>query len=265
MPTLPFYWIDAFTARPFGGNPAAVVPLESWLPTEELGRLAGQHNLSETAYCIPEGEGYAIRWFTPDHGEVDLCGHATLATAHVLLNERGARGPIKFQSRSGPLTVTARDDGRLELDFPSRPPRPLQPQDLPEGLLAALGTSDPISVGLARDYIVELADQTAVAAVSPDFAALRAFDAFAFVVTAPGDDCDFVSRFFAPNSGINEDPVTGSAHCTTTPFWADKLGKNALFARQISSRGGELWCELRGDRVGIAGEAVTYLRGELSY
>ena len=263
---LPFYWIDAFTRRAFTGNPAAVVPLETWLPDALLKRMAWQHRLSETAFLVPlPGGGYHLRWFTPDLREVDLCGHATLASAHVLFNELGVSDtPLRFDSRSGPLTVTRDAAGRLELDFPARPPRPLPLDDLPAGLLDALGLSSALSAGLARDYLIVLRDQSAVAAVQPDFTRLAAYDAFAFIVTAPGDDCDFVSRFFAPRSGIDEDPVTGSAHCTLVPYWADRLERRSLHARQISARGGELWCELRGDRVALAGHAVTYLRGTVA-
>ena len=266
MTSLPFYWIDAFTDRAFGGNPAAVCPLESWLPDEQLQRMAGQHGLSETAFCVPLPDGgYHLRWFTPDFSEVDLCGHATLATAHVLMTEYGEGEAVKFHSRSGPLSVKRDGAGRLALDFPSRPPRSVDPAQVPPGLFETLGAHRVESVGLARDYLIVLPDEAAVAALRPDYVRLAGYPAFAFIATAPGDSCDFVSRFFAPRSGIDEDPVTGSAHCTLTPYWSERLGKTTLRARQISARGGELWCENRGERVTIAGHAVTYIKGQLSF
>ena len=265
MTLLPFYWIDAFTDRAFGGNPAAVCPLETWLPDALLQRMAWQHGLSETAFCVPAGEGrFELRWFTPAV-EVDLCGHATLATAHVLFNEhRIGRDRLTFLTQSGELTVARSEGGRLELDFPSRPAAPVADDEATQALLAALGVRSATWVGQSRDFMVVLHDEAAVVALEPDFVALARCDTFAVIATAAGDDCDFVSRFFTPRGGIDEDPVTGSAHCTLVPYWAERLGKNRLHARQRSSRGGELWCELRDDRVGLAGHAVTYLRGELT-
>ncbi|WP_221029566.1 PhzF family phenazine biosynthesis protein [Actomonas aquatica] len=266
MLELPFYWVDAFTSHPFGGNPAAIVPLPHWLPDDQLQRMAWQHGLSETAFCVrTAADHYDLRWFTPAT-EVDLCGHATLATAHVLTHELATVGPqITFRTASGALTVTRQTHGRLELDFPARPSVALDPTTpAATALLAALGLPSAEWIGAARDHVVVLPDQAAVAAVQPDFVRLAACDTFAVIVTAPGDDCDFVSRFFAPRAGINEDPVTGSAHCTLVPYWAAKLGQNSLHARQTSARGGELWCHLRDDRVGLAGQAVTYLRGNIT-
>lgn len=263
---LPFYWIDAFASQPFAGNPAAVCPLDTWLPDAQLQRMARQHGLPETAFLVPTSDDhhFELRWFTPAV-EVDLCGHATLAAAHVLFHERGLDGDqVTFNSASGPLIVRRSDAGRLELDFPARPPALLTDQAEAQRLLAALGVDEATWIGTARDHLVVLAHQAAVAALQPDFARIAACSAFGVIATAPGNDCDFVSRFFTPKGGINEDPVTGSAHCTLVPFWADRLGQTTLFARQISARGGELWCEQRGDRVALAGNAFTYLRGEIT-
>lgn len=259
--SLPFFWIDAFTDRVFGGNPAGVVPLERWLPDETMQRIAFEHGLSETAFFVPTGPGqYHLRWFTPAI-EVELCGHATLASAHVLWTERGAHAErLRFASRSGPLQV-ARAGDRLELDFPSQQAAPAA---APELLLRSLGRA-PEFVGRAGTrWLCVFARAADVRELRPDFAGLAGVKPGRVIVTAPGDDCDFVSRFFAPDAGIAEDPVTGSAHCTLTPYWAERLGRTRLHARQVSTRGGELWCELRGDRIGIAGRAVTYLRGEIA-
>lgn len=253
---LPLYQVDAFTQRRFAGNPAAVCPLPKWLPDATLQAIAAENNLAETAYFVAEPEGYRLRWFTPAV-EVDLCGHATLAAAYVLMDCLGFGGDqVTFQSRSGPLTV-ARSGDMFTLDFPSRPG---VPQPLTDTLAAALGAT-PTAIFSARDTmcVFENADQVRV--LQPDMNALKALEPFAYIATAPGDDCDFVSRFFAPKAGIDEDPVTGSAHCTLTPYWAGRLGKSNLFARQISARGGELWCEDRGDRVRISGHGALYLTG----
>jgi len=257
------YHVDAFATRPFEGNPAAVCPLESWLPDATLQAIAGEHNLSETAYYVPRGAHYELRWFTPEV-EVDLCGHATVASAHVIFDLRRevAGKRVTFQSKSGELGVErSSENGYVlyALDFPSRPPQPLQGSvDLEQ----ALGTM-PRQVLKARDYLCVFGSEDEVVALKPDMAKLAALDCFAVIVTAPGRDCDFVSRFFAPAKGVNEDPVTGSAHCTLIPYWAGRLGKSKLFARQRSQRGGELWCEQRGDRVSIAGRAVKFSEGTI--
>uniref|UniRef100_UPI0035AE2F96 PhzF family phenazine biosynthesis protein n=1 Tax=Stella sp. TaxID=2912054 RepID=UPI0035AE2F96 len=211
------------------------------------------------AFFVPEGDGYRLRWFTPQV-EVDLCGHATLATAAVLFRELGHGGrEIRFHTmKAGTLTVT-REGEWLALDFPSRPPQPVAP---PPALAAALGIA-PAAVLAARDYVAVYDDAATVRALRPDMAALAALDRFAVIVTAPGDDCDFVSRFFAPAKGVPEDPVTGSAHCTLIPYWAARLGRTEMEARQLSRRGGHLRCSLHGDRVTIAGKAVLYMKGEL--
>ena len=257
---LPIYWVDAFTDRVFGGNPAAVVPLESWLDDTLLQRIANENGLSETAYFVRTGAARAeLRWFTPAV-EVDLCGHATLATAHVLFNELGqAAQPYVFDTKSGPLSVSRRD-GRFELDFPSRPAAPAEP---PAELLRGLGLR-PLEVRRSeRMWLCVYASAADVLGISPDFSELARLVPGRIIPTAPGGDCDFVSRFFAPDAGVPEDPVTGSAHSTLVPYWAARLGKTELHARQVSRRGGELWCELRGDRVSMAGATVGYLKGSI--
>ena len=253
---LPIYQVDAFTRRRFGGNPAAVCPLKKWLPDSTLLQIAAENNLAETAYFVAEPDGYRLRWFTPAV-EIDLCGHATLAAAYVLMDCLGFGGDqLTFHSRSGPLTV-ARSGDLYTLDFPSRPGTP---QPASTALANALGAT-PQAVFAARDSMCVFGSAAEVAALRPNMEALSALDAFAVMVTAPGEDCDFVSRFFAPRQGIAEDPVTGSAHCTLIPYWAQRLGKTSLFARQISARGGELWCEDREDRVRISGNGALYLTG----
>jgi PhzF family phenazine biosynthesis protein len=253
---IPYYQVQAFTTSIHGGNPAGVCLLDHWLPDATLAALARENGLSETAFLV----GRHLRWFTPAV-EVVLCGHATLATSHVLWHERGIPDDrLEFDTLSGLLTVT-REDGRLVLDFPSRPAVPCE---APPGLLDALGVTHARHVAKAsEDWLVVLDDEAAVCAVAPDFPRLAAAEARGVIVTAPGHDVDFVSRFFAPRAGVDEDPVTGSAHTTLIPYWAGVLGSVVLTARQISARGGELWCELRGERVDIAGQAVTYLAGAL--
>ncbi len=257
---LPLYWIDAFTDQPFHGNPAAVVPLESWLPDPIMQRIAFENGLAETAFFVGTGpDRFHLRWFTPG-AEVDLCGHATLATAFTLFTRLGFTGErIVFDSRSGPLTVSRLKGGKLELDFPARPAKPIA---APAALLKGLGAT-PVFYAQAQANLAVFNTAAEVLALRPDFAALTTLEQYGTIVTAPGDDCDFVSRFFAPRVGVPEDPVTGSAHCTLVPYWAERLGKTRLHARQVSARGGELFCELRGERVGIAGHAVLYLRGEV--
>lgn len=253
---LPIYQVDAFTSRVFAGNPAAVMPLEDWLPDATLQAIAVENNLSETAFVVREGAGWRLRWFTPAV-EVALCGHATLATALVMLRRLGAwRGSVAFETKSGTLTVTE-DGERLALDFPAQPP---QPVDAPEGLDAALGVR-PREVLKAIDLVCVVDGAAEVRDLAPDPRALAAIDARGVIVTAPGEDCDFVSRFFAPRVGVDEDPVTGSAHCKLIPYWSKRLGRRALFARQLSKRGGELWCVDRGERVTIAGHGVLVLEG----
>lgn len=258
MRRIPIYQIDAFTDRVFHGNPAAVCPLEEWLPDEVMQAVAAENNLAETAFFVPHGRDFRIRWFTPKV-EVDLCGHATLAAAYVILYELGSPDNyVHFHSQSGLLKVYRKND-YLELDFPSRPPRPAE---YPPGLIAALGAM-PQHILRARDYLCVYESEAEVAALQPQWDELAKLDALGVIVTAPGDSSDFVSRFFAPGAGIPEDPVTGSAHSTLIPYWAERLGKHKMRARQISKRGGELFCDLHGDRVRIGGKAVLYMSGEI--
>jgi PhzF family phenazine biosynthesis protein len=256
---LRLFQIDAFARRVFTGNPAAVVPLKAWLDDATLQGIATENNLSETAFIVGGGGEYHIRWMTPT-AEVDLCGHATLASAWVVLHElEPGRTDVDFRSRSGPLRVSKKGD-RLVLDFPSRPAEAAE--DKLRLLSESLGLTA-ISALQARDLMAVYEREDNVRALTPDMVKLAAFEATGIIATAPGDDCDFVSRFFAPGVGIPEDPVTGSAHCTLVPYWADRLRKTTLHARQISPRGGELFCELRGNRVEIAGHAVKYLEGTI--
>lgn len=263
---LPFYWVDAFADRVFRGNPAGLVPLAHWLPDAIMQAIARQNGLAETAFFVRTGPArWHLRWFTPAT-EIDLCGHATLATAFLLQRELGvAAATLTFDSLSGPLVVSTGQAGRLMLDFPARPPVAVEENDVPGGLLTALGGPAPRWIGRARDLFCVYRHAEEVCDLQPDFAALGRAASAGVIVTAPGgDDCDFVSRFFAPALGINEDPVTGSSHCTLVPYWAGQLDRTALHARQISARGGELWCEAQGERIRIAGHAVVYLRGTLS-
>ena len=255
---IPCYHIDAFASAVFQGNPAAVCLPDEWLPDAPLQSIAAENNLSETAFLVARGSDYDLRWFTPAI-EVDLCGHATLAAAFVLFTERGVNtNSICFHSRSGLLTA-AREDDVITLDFPARPAAPCAG---PEQLVRGLGRQ-PLEVLRARDYVAVFANAAEVRAIKPDFALLQTLDCLGIIATAPGVDCDFVSRFFAPAAGINEDPVTGSAHCTLIPYWSQRLGKTTLLARQVSTRGGELICRDAGERVFIGGRARTYLRGEI--
>jgi PhzF family phenazine biosynthesis protein len=254
---LPLWQIDAFAARRFAGNPAAVVPLSQWLPDAQMLAIAAENNLAETAFFVPHGDDYAIRWFTPSV-EVPLCGHATLASAWVVFNRlEPRRESVTFHSKSGPLTV-ARDGARLAMDFPAIA---VEPASNP-ALEAALGAK-PLSLHSGFQWVAEYASEEQVRALKPDFRAKAMLDIFGVIATAPGDDCDFVSRFFAPQAGIDEDPVTGSAHSRLVPFWARRLGKTKLFGRQVSARGGEIWCELKGERVTMAGDAALYLEGTI--
>lgn len=252
------YQIDAFASTPFKGNPAAVVPLEKWLPDEVMLDIAMENNLAETAYFVKNENGYDLRWFTPSV-EMDLCGHATLASAYLIFEHLGTdQTTLRFQTRSGELTVEKKD-GKFVLDFPSRPG---VATEAPAGLIEAIGAT-PKEIYKSRDYMLVYESEADVLAIKPDFNSLMKLGAHAVIVTAPGDKSDFVSRFFAPEVGVPEDPVTGSAHCTLIPYWAERLGKNELFARQVSQRGGEIYCELIGERVKMAGDAVLYLKGEI--
>ena len=257
---IPLYHVDAFAEGPFTGNPAAVCPLAGWLPAETMQAIAAENNLAETAFFVAEGEGWRLRWFTPTT-EVDLCGHATLAAAYVILTVlTSERQRVAFRTeRAGDLAVT-RDGEMLALDFPSWPPRTCA---APAGLDKALGR-EPAAVLAARDYLAVYDSAEEVASLTPDFAAIARLDRFAVIATAPGaGGIDFVSRFFAPAQGVDEDPVTGSAHCILIPYWVDRLGKSRLQARQLSRRGGSLSCELSGERVAIAGRVIPYLTGAI--
>jgi PhzF family phenazine biosynthesis protein len=256
---LPLYHLDAFTSRRFGGNPAGVVILTDWLPDAVLQSIAAENNLAETAFLVPGGKEFALRWFSPTM-EIDLCGHATLASASVLFSTRQARGEeIVFRYKAGTLTVTRQGD-LLAMDFPSRPPEPARADP---ALAAALGKA-PQEVFRSRDLMAVYETREEVASLRPDFAAIERLNTFAVVATAPGGDCDFVSRFFAPKAGVPEDPATGSSHCSLIPFWSGRLGKKSLRALQISPRVGEFLCEDRGTRVTIAGRVVEYLRGTIT-
>lgn len=256
---LPIFKVDAFSSSVFSGNPAAICPLEEWLPDETLQAIAAENNLAETAYFVRNNGRFLLRWFTPAC-EVDLCGHATLASAYVLFRELNEPGDtVRFETKSGELVVT-RDGDLLAMNFPSRPPEAIEPDP---ALAPAMGGA-PIEILAARDYLIRYGSEAELRRLAPDMEALKRIDRFAFIATAPGDDCDFVSRFFAPAKGIPEDPVTGSAHCTLIPYWAKELGKTSFRARQVSRRGGELICKLAGDRVEIAGHAALFLRGRIT-
>jgi PhzF family phenazine biosynthesis protein len=255
---IPVYQVDAFAGRVFSGNPAAICPLEEWLPDQQMQAIAAENNLAETAFFVRNGGGYHLRWFTPTV-EVDLCGHATLASAFVILNDlTPSEKSVRFETKSGTLTVT-RDGDLLTLDFPARPPEECTADPR---LVPALG-GHPEKVLAARDYLVVYGSETEVRALQPDMEAIKNLDRFAVIATAPGKDADFVSRFFAPAQGIPEDPATGSAHCTLIPYWSNRLGKKKLHAYQVSPRVGELWCEDRGERVSISGKAVKFLQGTI--
>lgn len=259
---LTIYQVDAFTDRPFAGNPAAVCLLPAACEERWMRAVAQEMNLSETAFLVPQDGGYNLRWFTPTV-EVDLCGHATLASAHILWETGNLKPeqPARFYTRSGVLTGERRENW-IELDFPATP---AEPAPLPGGLIEALGV--PIRyVGKNRfDYLLELESESAVRNLQPDFKLLERVPARGIIVTSRSEapEFDFVSRFFAPQSGVNEDPVTGSAHCCLGPFWGERLGKQEFVAYQVSARGGIVKVRLAGARVKLAGQAVTVLRGEL--
>lgn len=255
---LPIYQIDAFTDQIFHGNPAAVCPLETWLPDHTMQAIALENNLSETAFFVPTDTGYQIRWFTPN-SEVDLCGHATLASAYALYHLLGhAEDRIRFSSRSGELTV-AREADSLILDFPAQPPSPCP---LPAELARAF-TTTPLECLQAEDYLLRFKLQADIAALAPDMTQLKKVGLRGVIATAPSTEYDFVCRFFSPKYDIPEDPVTGSAFTQLVPYWSSILGKTRLRARQISPRGGDLLCENCGNRVKIAGRAVLYLSGTI--
>jgi PhzF family phenazine biosynthesis protein len=256
---LKLFHVDAFASRPFEGNPAAVCPLEEWLEDSVLQSIAGENNLSETAFFVQQDGGYSLRWFTPVT-EVDLCGHATLASAHVLFQHLGySEKTIRFHTRSGQLLVEKKD-GFLHMNFPAITSYQCK---APGPLSEALGTDCPL-VFCADDYMAVFPDEKTIKNLSPDFYLLSRLDLRGVIVTAPGDTTDFASRCFFPKLGIPEDPVTGSAHCQLTPYWATRIGKTKMEARQISQRGGSLVCELLRDRVRISGKAVTFMEGVIA-
>ena len=260
---IPLFHVNAFTDQPFRGNPAAVCPLKDWLDDGLLRKVAAENNLSETAFFLPVGDHFELRWFTP-RCEVSLCGHATLASAYVLLNLLGhGIDTVRFETRfSGPLSV-CRNGESFAMDLPAMFATICYPP--PDVLLASLGRGPlPTTVLEANEtYVAVYETAAAIQNIRPDFANLEQLHPFAVSVTAPGDDADFVSRYFAPSYGIPEDPVTGSAHCVLTPYWTERLGRSKLYARQLSERGGQLWCEMAGERVHIRGNAVLTLQGSL--
>jgi len=254
------YQVDAFATRAFEGNPAAVCPLESWLDDGLMQAIAEENNLSETAFFVPTEKGFGLRWFTPVT-EVDLCGHATLASAHVIFEALGYGQPvITFETRSGELFVK-RKEALLEMDFPARPPVPCV---LPDLLVEGLGQR-PLEILAADDYLAVFDSEATVRVIAPNQALLGQLDLRCVVITAPGTRVDFVSRVFGPKFGIPEDPVTGSAHCALAPYWAKRLGKNVLTARQVSRRGGNIGCELKGDRVILSGSAVSVMETSMTF
>jgi len=259
---LKIYQVDAFASKVFEGNPAAVCPLNEWLDDEVLQKIAEENNLSETAFFVSSGDEVHLRWFTPLE-EVDLCGHATLACAHVLYEHLGYIKPqINFQTKSGKLIVTKTDSG-FSMDFPASIPVVLG-SDIPSDLINALGNVKPKKVMAAFDYIIVLNSEDEVKNLNPDLSKWLNIDLRGVVVTAQGNDVDFVSRCFFPKLRVNEDPITGSAHCELAPYWASVFNKNSLKARQISMRSGLVYCELVNERVILTGSAVDYMAGEIT-
>ena len=253
------YQVDAFTDRLFSGNPAAVIPLEKWIDEALMQNLAMENNLSETVFFVPNRQDYDIRWFTPA-AEINLCGHATLASAYVLFNILGYKKPsLTFHSQSGPLVITKEGD-IISMNFPSWKPEKIN--DYPDELQNALGIKEIVGVYKSRDLLVELNKEEDVKKAQPDFTLIKKLG-YKIIITAPGKEVDFVSRFFAPTFGVDEDPVTGSAHSQLIPFWSEKLGKNKMQARQLSKRGGHLVVEQKGDRVQMGGKCVFYMKGEI--
>ena len=256
---LKIFQVDAFAEKVFEGNPAAVCPLEEWVSDDILQKIAEENNLSETAFFVPENKGFKLRWFTPG-AEVDLCGHATLAAAHVLYEHLGYSDPeISFSTKSGYLIVKKAAKG-LRMDFPASMPEEVQ---LPNNLLAGLG-QEPEEVLAAFDYIVVLSSEDQIKNINPDFSKWLDLDLRGVVATAPGNDADFVSRCFFPKLRINEDPVTGSAHCELAPYWGKRLGLKNLKAKQLSKRTGLIECSLAEDRVILSGNAVSYMQGQIT-
>jgi PhzF family phenazine biosynthesis protein len=257
---LTIYQVDAFAEKVFQGNPAAVIPLEDWLEDDLMQKIAMENNLSETAFFVKTDTGYHIRWFTPEY-EIDLCGHATLASAYIIKNFlEPPVAEINFTTQKAGLLKAMAKEGLYTLDFPSRMP---QSCEVPELLFKSLNTTAAVEVLKSRDYFVVMPNEDAVRNIEPDFILMKEVDALGIIVTAKGQSADVVSRCFYPGLGIQEDPVTGSAHCNIVPYWSSKLGKTKLFCKQLSQRGGDLQCELEGDRVLMSGKCVLYLQGEI--
>jgi PhzF family phenazine biosynthesis protein len=259
MQQLTMYQVDAFTTELFSGNPAAVLVLDDWLPAETMQAIASENNLAETAFVKRSSNGWDLRWFTPVH-EVNFCGHATLATSHVLADELGVEGELVFQTKVGALRVT-RKNSAYQLDFPSFPPEPIG--EIPPLLDEITGSNHVSAFQNFENIFVVLRNEQAIREFIPDLPKITQLDPFGLVITAKGDEHDFVSRYFVPHAGIPEDPVTGSIHATLVPYWAEKLGKTRLSAFQRSKRGGHLICELAGDRVRITGSAITFMKAEI--
>ena len=259
--SLPVFHVDAFTDKTFSGNPAAVCPLAEWLDDDLLQAVAAENNLSETSYFVPRGDHYELRWFTP-RCEVKLCGHATLASAFVVLKILETdRGSVSFETRSSGTLTVCRDGALLAMDFPMLTPWTCA--DPPNALISGLGQAPAAVAQIEDNYFAVYESQEEVRRIRPDFRLLERLHPAGVAVTASGEDADFVSRYFAPSYGIPEDHVTGSTHCSLAPYWAQRLGKTRLHARQVSERGGEMWCEVTGGRVILKGNAVLTLRGEL--
>jgi PhzF family phenazine biosynthesis protein len=258
--TLTVYQVDAFAGAVFKGNPAAVIPLNNWLDADLMQQIAMENNLSETAFFVKTDDGYDLRWFTPEY-EIDLCGHATLASAYVIKTFLEPHvQTIRFTTQKAGVLQTTAKDGVFTLDFPARMP---VATETPEKLLESLGVSNAVEVLRSRDYFVVLPNEAAVLHVEPDYTLMKSLDTIGVIVTAKGQSADVVSRCFYPGAGIPEDPVTGSAHCNIVPYWSSKLGTTKLFAKQLSARGGDLQCELAGDRVLMSGSCVLFLKGEI--
>ncbi|MBT5676101.1 MAG: PhzF family phenazine biosynthesis protein [Rhodospirillaceae bacterium] len=257
---LTLYQIDAFAGAVFKGNPAAICPLEKWLDDDLMQAIAVENNLSETAFFVATGDAYELRWFTPA-AEVDLCVHATLASAYVVFEhlEKEAK-VVRFNTRSGRLTVARDEDGLLAMDFPAQPGTTIE---VSEEMIQGLG-AEPSYLFAGEDFMAVFERESQIRTIDPNHAILKKLERRGVIITAPGEEVDFVSRFFAPKHNIPEDPVTGSAHCMLTPYWAGRLGKTTLQARQVSARGGDLVCSLAGDRVKISGRATEYMIGEIS-
>jgi PhzF family phenazine biosynthesis protein len=258
---IPIFQVDAFTAQPFRGNPAAVCPLARWLDDEVLAAVAAENNLSETAFLVEREDHYELRWFTPGC-EVKLCGHATLASAFVIFEFLNpGRNSVRFETRFSGVLAVDREGDVLAMDFPAM--APWECADPPEALINGLGSRPEKVLRVEENFFAVYPSEDEVRSIEPDFRRLEELHPAGAGVTAPGDDCDFVSRYFAPSYGVNEDPVTGSTHCTLAPYWGERLGKKSLHARQVSRRGGEIWCEVRGKRLVLKGQAVLTMRGEI--